>query len=288
MILDLTSDESSALAETLRREDELGVWLKTFPRLIELGHEIILVTYVGSGDSGDEFKVKVEGVMTEDERGEVDKVLAEEMKVCQIRCQYQPTKHKWEYTAFSNTKTADIIILDAVMNRVSSEFGGWELNEGSHGTAFINLNTGKVLIEHTWHTETQESEQYILTDSDLVDRKDKFFTLMPKEEGTVCVRYNREEDYLWIDGVDVTGKKRKVIERLAKAIESRTRRFWEDKNSPEFLIKLDRYSEHIVCWIESKCTGEDTVRHSFWFAQSFRFAESNEMNERNTEHDGEE
>lgn len=277
MISEMTREERSAVTEALRSEDELSVLLKTFPRLIELGHETVFVTYSGSGDSGDEFDVKVEG-MTE----EVVRVLTEEKKVCEIRAQYQRAKNTWEYTFLANTKPTNIIILDAVMRRVSSAFGGWELNEGSHGTAFINLATGRVVIEHTWHTESQDSEHHILAEPDLVERKDKFFSLMPKEVGTVAVRYNPEEDYLWLDGDDLYGKKKKVCESLAKAVKRHTRKFWKDKDSPEFLIRLDRYAEQITCWIEFRDRGEETVRHSFWFA------DAHWMNERNNEHDGEE
>lgn len=101
-------------------ENELDTDNETFKRYLEQGVDEIICEYTGGGDSG-----YIEGTMAVD--GEQE------------------------------TTASDIE--DICYNQLS-EFGGWEINEGSQGNIVFNLADKTVTVNHQWNTE--ESNEFDL------------------------------------------------------------------------------------------------------------------------------
>ena len=101
-------------------ENELDTDNETFKRYLEKGVEEIICEYTGGGDSG-----YIEGTMAVD--GEQENTASDIEDIC--------------------------------YNQLS-EFGGWEINEGSQGNIVFNLVDKTVTVNHQWNTE--ESNEFDL------------------------------------------------------------------------------------------------------------------------------
>ena len=97
-----------------------------------------LVTYCGSGDSGQIDSIGIEG-------GDTEGVV---FPVEQLRSMYQDDQ--WVEVRETVNITVEGLIEDLAYRILEGSVRGWELNDGSVGQIKIDVETGKITLNHEW------------------------------------------------------------------------------------------------------------------------------------------
>lgn len=110
---------------------------------------IALVTYCGSGDSGQIDGVEIEGGDTEGVSFPVER----------LRSMYQDDR--WVEVRETVNITVKDLIEDLAYRILERSVSGWELDYGSAGRIEIDVATGKITLNHDWYelrTFSQDEE----------------------------------------------------------------------------------------------------------------------------------
>lgn len=98
-----------------------------------------LVIYCGAGDSGQIDQVEIEGGNTE----------GVSLPVERSRSMYQDDL--WVEVMETVNITVEELIEDLAYRILEESVGGWEINDGSAGQIKIDVETGKITLNHEWY-----------------------------------------------------------------------------------------------------------------------------------------
>lgn len=268
----LTRAEIMDISRKMQDENKMYIRLVTFQELLALGVTAIEVTYSGSGDSGDWSDLTLifgSGDKEENARIRPEAEAKLENKRSTIWMDSLYRADGWRYNLRLDEGTIRDIIVRVVIDEVSNSFGGWEIDDGSHGCATIHLKTGLINIEHTWRNISRERFGSVLfADADLIERKDEIFGFVSKEDDSIEIEHNLELDEMnWSTTIpeDRREEANKKIEEIADLITSRTPRRWVSESWPILFITLNRYEDTIKCVVEVNSENETYDSAHFYF-----------------------
>lgn len=98
-----------------------------------------LVTYCGAGDQGQIERVEIEG-------GKINGVV---FPVERSRSMYQDDR--WVEVMETVNITVEELIEDLAYRILEESVGGWEVDYGSAGQIKIDVETGKITLNHEWY-----------------------------------------------------------------------------------------------------------------------------------------
>lgn len=123
--------------------------------LKRLGATKVVVTYSGSGDSGQIDSVEIL-------KGDLAIKPAKNIRVLTSVSRFDHTSSRW----IDNEKNKSVPVQEAletlVYDWLESEHGGWENNDGASGECTIDVKGDSFLLEHTWYYTESETMEHSL------------------------------------------------------------------------------------------------------------------------------
>ncbi len=113
------------------------------------------VEYSGSGDSG-----QVDGVAVVDASG--TPISIHDVSVTIQQSYHAYNAGRWEPTTVLATVPLADALKDFVYDWLEASHPGWEMDDGSHGTLFINLASQEITFSHSTHYSESFTEEYTL------------------------------------------------------------------------------------------------------------------------------
>lgn len=126
---------------------------KILAKLKELGITLVTVSYEGAGDSGDFEDAAL--IPADIEKGVSEDALS--VNTVTILVKESIFKDgKWEAKQHEKEVPLSVAIQDMTYDLLEASHPGWELNEGSDGHFYIDVENGMVRLSHTNYYTTHE------------------------------------------------------------------------------------------------------------------------------------
>lgn len=119
-----------------------------------LGVSGVVVTYSGSGDSGDLTEI------TATPKRAMKKILAANVTLQRVHGDY--VEGQWQYAIKDKQVRLDEAISEFAMQGVDLHHGGWENNDGGSGTFEITVKSSEFVLEHRQYYTESDSYVYNL------------------------------------------------------------------------------------------------------------------------------